>query len=354
MPLSLVEKKAMTDLLSQIDHDTFRLLLARDSAHLPGLAVFSSAVHPMPTVAFDFVYWLDLNSRALVPALTVMLAEFAATQAAPTLSLALDRLRAAQAPGRPLQPSWEVALIEGIPVINRLRLRALLKAIAENRGPSVVLVDGPAGTGRSHSYYLIEHVARSSGNKLIKIDIAYLRPEGRNLETIVSKLVSDLDLAGFSHPSSVGAPAETVGWRYADNLATALRKATPHRATWFVFDSLEKHPLVEVRAFVSTLIEMRLRMEVPGCVFFLLGAGPDYLPADELGRIESDPVGVFSPPEIEQYVGVLNQLGTTPLTPPVLVERASEITALLNQVPSDKVCRNIALKMVALRKEVNA
>ncbi len=355
MPLSFVEKKALTALLSELDHHTFRLLLARDGT-LPGIAEFSSIALPMPTVAFDFVDWLNLHPEALVPALSLMIEDYAGTDAGPTLVLALARLQAAQDPHRALQAPWDVSLIESVPVINRLHLRSLLKTIAENHNnaPSVVLVDGPAGTGRSHSFYLIDHVASSSGNKLIKIDIDWLRPEGRNLEAIVTKLVSDLDLTAFSHPSNVGVTAETAGWRYADNFAAALKKTQRAEAIWFVFDSLEKHPLVEVRAFVDTLIELRLRREVKNCVFFLLGAGPDYLRTDNLGRIESDPVGVFTPSEIEAYVGVLNTLGTKPLEKPDLVKRAKAIADLLNHPPSHTVCYNISTQIAQLRKEVNA
>lgn len=245
-------------------------------------------------------------------------------------------------------------MIGGTPVINRLRLRDLLKRIAQNKGPPVVLVDGPAGTGRSHSRFLINHVAASYGHKVVNIDIEFLPPDGRNLETIVDKLVRELKLVEFSNPSSVGTTPETVGWRYGDRFATALKQAAALHATWFVFDSLEKHLLPEVRAFIGTLIELRLRQEVGNCVFFLLGAGPDYVPTDELLRIESDLVGIFSRSEIEQYVGVLNSLGTTPLDAPLLAQRASDITSLLDQPPAHEVCRNISKKIAVLRREVNA
>lgn len=353
MPLSFAEKRTVTRLLSQLDHATFQLLLAQDG-NLPRVPIFSALSNPMPTIAFDFVLWLDKHPQAEMPILEVILAEFSAVPEAPALALALARMRAAQETVMAAAPPWDIALIEGVPVINRLRLRDLLKRIANNAGPPVVLVDGPAGTGRSHSFYLIKHVATSYGHTLVKMDIAYLPPDGRNLKAIVDKLVRDLELAEFAHPSSVGATPETVGWRYADNFAAALRQtATPH-ATWFVFDSLEKHPLAEVRAFVGTLIELRLRQEVANCVFFLLGAGPDYVPTDDFLRIESDPVGIFSRREIEQYVGVLNALGTQPLDPLPLAERASDIAALLDQAPAHEVCRNISRKIAVLRREVNA
>lgn len=352
MPLSVLEQKAVSHLVSRLNHNSFRLLLARDEK-LPALEDFSSMFNPMPTVAFDFVYWLGRNPQALVPLLVILVVEFLAAEVTPTLLLALARLRAAQDPGRPVQQSWEVALIEGVPVINRLRLRDLLQQLAKNRGPGVVLVDGPAGTGRSHSFYLINHVAASSGHKLVKMDIAYLPPDGRNLESIVGKLVRDLNLAGFIHPSQVGATPETVGWRYADNFAAALRVERAH-TIWFVFDSLEKHPLAEVRAFVNTLIELLLGQEIKDCVFFLLGAGPDYLRVDDLLRIETDPLGIFSQPEIELYVSQLNELGTRRLEEPALSRRAREITDLLNQTPSHEVCRNISKKIAVLRRDVNA
>jgi hypothetical protein len=353
MHLSFSEKKAVSGLLSQLDHNTFQLLLARD-AKLPGVHIFSALTNPMPMIAFAFVLWLDKNPQAVEPALEVILSEFGALPAAQELSLALERIRAGGTLRMQAQPPWEMALIEGVPVINRLRLRELLKRIVDNKGPPVVLVDGPAGTGRSHSFYLINHVAASYGHKLVKMDIAYLPPDGRNLTAIVEKLVRDLQLVGFSHPSSVGATPATVGWRYADSFASALKQDSTLHATWFVFDSLEKHPLAEVRDFVHTLIDLRLRQEVGNCVFFLLGAGPDYLPTDDLQRIESDPVGIFSRGEVEQYVAILNSLGTMPLDAPRLAQRANDITALLDQIPAREVCRNISKKIAVLRKEVNA
>jgi hypothetical protein len=349
MSLNLTERKALLHITAQCSHDDFGVFLAM---HMQlALGSFSSPAKTMVAIAVDFVTWLDSNPRQLIAALEALLEEFGLRPEAPILRMALDRLKVRATVHLPTTP-WDVKLVEGIPVVNRTRLRGLLQEIVDRNLPSVVQVDGPTGTGRSHSYFLIRHVATHSDVVLARVDVDRLLPESRNLPSIAAQLASELRLSGFTHPHTAGATSETIGVRYAENFATALRQSLPDRAVWLVFDSLERHRLSEVRAFIITLIDMRMRLDLGRCAFFLLGAGPEYQIDDPHRLLETETLGVFSAFEIEEYVKTLNDMGRTPLAGPVLDARSLAIQSLLGNTPEDKVCRAICSKLVDLRAEV--
>lgn len=95
MPLNPTERRAVSGLLSQLDHDTFKRLLLQGEV-LPEVHIFSALTKPMPFIAVDFVLWLDKNSDAVLPALEAILSESQANPAAAELSLARERIRAAE------------------------------------------------------------------------------------------------------------------------------------------------------------------------------------------------------------------------------------------------------------------
>ncbi len=351
MPLNRDEKKAINELVSSFDQAGFEVFLVM--ASLAPLSEFSAASNKMPKIVIDFIQWMEAKPIAIIPALEALAQEFPVHPAAAILLLGVDRFKREAALMMPASP-WEVALVDGIPVVNRVQLRGLLQSIVNQAGPKVVMVNGPTGTGRSHSFYLINHVAACSAIKLVLVDLNYLPAERRNIRDIVNQLITDLGLAGFQQPDTHGATAATIGGRYAENFAAALKLAAPVHPTWFVFDHLERHQLAEVRAFVAALVDMRLRQLLGSCIFFLLGAGSEYVFNDQFRRIETEQLGIFSDTEIEAYVHTLNGLGRSPLAPAMLAARARDIKLLLKAVPVHQVCGEVARKISDLRVEVRA
>jgi hypothetical protein len=352
MTLDMAEKLALSRLISGFDQAGFELFL--NASNLVALSHISANVNRMPEVIFAFINWLETNPQYLIKTLDAFIAQFPAAPDSGQLINTRTRCLYQVARCMPHTP-WDAALVERVPVINRTHLRGLLQNISNANGPSVVVIDGPTGTGKTHSFFLIKHVAVYRNCVLVRINLAWLAADQRNLATIVPMLARELNLAThFSPPHELGVTAETRGVRYAENFAVALRQAPGGRQKWLVFDSLELHKIPEIHAFVATLITLRLRQDIGDCTFFLLDAGPSFAFEDPCQLIANERLGKFSRGEIDTFVQTLNSLGTTPLAKPDLDARSSAIQALLAEFPDDRVCAEICKKASALRSEVSA
>lgn len=350
MVLTLAEKKSLSNLLQEHDQGELNVFLYLHIS-VP-LSNISSAYKPMPSIAYDVVRWLDARPLELMQALHAAVTAFPHYPETAALNAAIVRIEALPAMMMPASP-WDVRLVGLVPVVNRTRLRQLLQAISSGSPPPVVRVDGPSGTGRSHSRYLIKHVAECCNIDLIHVDLDSRTAARHNLPAIVGRMVRELNLGPFEHPTTDGVTAETIGWRYADDFASVWRAAHRPRPAWFVFDSLEHHHLTEVRAFVSTLVEFTLRQEIGNCVVFLLGAGSQYVFDDPHWLVGMEQLGIFTSTEIAAYINDLNQLGRTPLVGAALNQRTQEITKLLGQSAAHEACGAVCRELARLRMEVN-
>jgi hypothetical protein len=350
MNLNTAEKMALVEMVSRFKQMQFEAFLAE--AALPDISYFSSNLLAMPLIVLAFSKWLDDNPHKLVTALNALIQKFPAVPSTGLLREACLRSMREASTTTPLTP-WEAQLVEGVPVVNRIVLRKFLAKINSANGPKVVIVNGPRGTGRTHSFYLIKHVAVHRGIPLVRINLDWIAPQQRNLKGIVSLILSTLKMTTFITPSDTGVTSETLGVRYAENFADAFRQLPVGHERWLIFDSLELHRVPEVNAFICTLVTMRLRQDLADCTFFLLDAGPSYAFSDPHLLIATDPIGIFSTDEIAAYAGRLNALGQTPLEKSELDARTSAITKLLGTLPDHQVCAEIGKKFAELRDEVN-
>lgn len=82
----------MIDLLSRYEQAAFDAILARAGNHR--ISDFSSSFKAMPTIAADFVRWLEGRPEHLDPILSALLTEHSAHPSAPSLRAAIGRSRA--------------------------------------------------------------------------------------------------------------------------------------------------------------------------------------------------------------------------------------------------------------------
>lgn len=353
MLLFIKEQEAITQVVMGFDQFGFDTFLAK--ARAPALATFSSATLPMPVVALKFIQWLDQNDGFIEPVLHTLVAEFPAHASAPLLQQALNRtVRAGQAAaaGQP----WDAPLIAGVPMVNRAPLRRTLENLLSGNGPEVTMVDGPGGTGRSHSWFLIQHVARSVANVFpVKIDLDAPVLAQQTIDVVARKVLSKLRLPPTALSTSVGATPDTVADRFAEDVADAWNARAPGGPRlWIVFDSLDRALAPEIRSFVCALVQRRLRQEIDSCVFFLLGAGRDFGVADRFLVVDVEGLTVFSNAEVQHAAEALNALGSRPLSVADFHSRLQDMHALLAQREPRDACDAVSRKLAELRKEVNA
>lgn len=347
------ESLAIVTILGELDQPSLSVFLMR--AGLPPIHAFSAATHPTPKIAFDFLGWLEKNSQQMLPTLRELLAEFGNHDMAGSVQAAAARASAAAAFAHVGSPSQAV-LTSGRPMVNRAPLRQALQDHVDQRvtAPPVVMIDGPSGTGRSHSWFLIQHVAREAGIDAIKLDLTGPVLERQTLQEIARLLVRRMRIGAYVvEPTTVAATPATVAERWAEEISGAWA-AAPRRLTWIVLDSLDRPLPPEVRGFVCALAARRLSFEMTDCAFFLLGAGQDYGVDDPGRNVARETLAVFLPNEIEHAARAMAVLGRTQLAADQLDLRIADITALLAAGTPREVCSAVHDKLASLRIDVAA
>lgn len=348
------ERLAILTILGELDQPAMSLFLA--AAGLPAIPTFSAATHPAPKIALDFLTWVEANKSSLLPTIQALLGEFGAHDEAAVLRGAAAR---ASAPGVTVAPGWpsQAVLIAGRPMINRAPLRQVLQDHVDQHGsaPPVVMVDGPPGSGRSHSWFLIQHVAREAGIEAVKVDLMAPILEQQTLPHIARLLTRKMRIVPhIVEPTTVAATPETVAERWAEEVSNGWSERTPQRSMWIAIDSLDRPLPPDVQRFMCALAARRLSHDMMDCVFFFLGAGQDY-GVDDPGRLVArETLAVFLAHEIEHAARGLAAVGRTPLDAGQLQQRIADINALLAIGTPREVCAAVHAKLAELRVEVAA
>ena len=349
MPLLLDEEGAIAEwVLGFRDQMEFDAFLQRNGGHR--LSFFSSAVSPLPVISAYFVLWLNQHPEHLTGILTAVVTNYPAHPSTPRLTEALQRL--AHAAARAAAPAWMNPLPGNIPMANRAPLRSILRDLLTYDRPVAVMIDGPKGTGRSHSWHLINHAGRSAGIAPIKIDLLSPVLEQRTIETVFDLLVRKLRIP-VVRPSTIGATPETVAARYADDIATALNLANRGRH-WIVFDSLDRPVAPEIKKFICELTQLRLAGEFQNCNFFLLGANRDFGVSDPHFLADLENLSRLTDEEIEDAATAINGLGRKPKSGADLANWVTSCLAEVLPLDASSACVKVGDKLAQLRIEVLA
>jgi hypothetical protein len=151
----------------------------------------------------------------------------------------------AATPRTVLNPFDEVLLDGDRPFVNRQPLRTHLLNLTNPAGAAVLLVDGQPQTGKSFSFYLINHVAPTKGFVVHKFKMTSLpKPDELALD-ILYRLGVDRAIPPIGQESAE---------RWAEKLAGVVARAIDEKKTLrlFVFDQFSETPLPEGTASLIT------------------------------------------------------------------------------------------------------
>lgn len=133
-------------------------------------------------------------------------------------------------------PFDEVLLHSGRPFVNRRSLRNHLLNLTDPTGSSILLIDGKRQTGKTFSYYLINHIAPCRGYAVSRFLLGRLpRPD-----ELASEILGRIGIEKALPPIGLES-AE----RWAEKLADIVARAIEERATprILVFDDFSDTPL---------------------------------------------------------------------------------------------------------------
>lgn len=314
----------------------------------------------LAAAALDLMNWLDRNTSKLVPLYTAIVHAVPSDPLIAELTATLARLQSLEAAIAAAGPRYAACCPGGMPVVNRSPLRGFLQQLEvdPSRYP-VVVVAGERGLGRSHSWYLIDHVADSLEGrvKLLHLDLAQFGLKPNALEQFFTALTRVTGLTQGSAPDTHGVTAATLADRYTEEfhlriqaLQSPLQKPWPQHL-WFVFDSIDNERVPpEMKHFIMQLAAMRLKSMFGGCTLFLLGPDPTVALHDIANLARYEQLGPFQEHEIVATASAINNLGVRPLD---AVSLQSTIQSM-HSLPGAAKERTAAIcgKMVALRMTV--
>jgi hypothetical protein len=350
MKILIRESQAIVELLSDLGQDRIGLFLA--SGNLPQIHEFSSLNNPSPVIAVQFVTWLEANAARLSEAFSALIKFFPNSPCYQVFVAGLGRL--AHWGGSGAIHPWDERLVRGVPMVNRSALRHHLKGLASGNSLSpVMMINGPSGTGRSHSWYLIRYVADQIKVRAASLDIESLAVHKRTLEGFFEAFTRKAGLSNVSMPSSAAQAAESVGSLFAEKFCEEweCQRKDP---VWVVVDGLDRSVAPEIRSFLCHLSAMILRMEADKIVLFLLGADGEFGINDRARRPKVEIIGSFEVDEVGVAAASVNSWGTNSLDSTTLGLRVSVMVECLAESDNPRTaCEAVHRLLVDLREEVS-
>lgn len=133
-------------------------------------------------------------------------------------------------------PFDEVLLAGPRPFANRQPLRAALRDLTDPEGPPMLLIDGEQKTGKSFSFYLINHVGPTKNYVVSRFPMAQLPKPNTLAEDILGRIGATRELKPMGDESAE---------RWAEKLADTVKDAIEEKgkARLFVFDDFPDIPL---------------------------------------------------------------------------------------------------------------
>jgi hypothetical protein len=134
----------------------------------------------------------------------------------------------------------------GRPFVNRRNLRSCIRRLLHASGETVLLIDGPRGSGKSYSTHLIRHTAIQHGFTVLSFDGDTLRSARDLAREIIERLGEQVPVLSDDLESM-----ERSAVRYAAIVAQTLQARK--RRAFLIFDIFDDHTPSDVTSFVVRL-----------------------------------------------------------------------------------------------------
>ncbi len=228
-------------------------------------------------------------------------------------------------------PFDEVLLDGGRPFVNRRSLRRALLTLVDTGGDRVLLVDGKEKTGKSFSFYLVNHVVTRNGFRAHLFDLSKSPSPIQLAEDVMQRLPVAVPLSEQGLESAQ---------RWAEKLAGDIAKAvtTSNVARFFVFDNFpdslpEDDPTISLIARLATYADQDLR---PLLRVVLVRFPSDKLSSDLEDVAPRDEVQPFTPTDMVQALMQVANARKWGITEAVAKDKIDEFEAKKAQTLRDR------------------
>jgi hypothetical protein len=233
--------------------------------------------------------------------LETFLAKLRVWEMRPALRAAIDAYYGA--PGA--EDPYDALLILSEPFVNRQISRNKLRDLFQGPNRRALVVRGPRASGKSHSRWLIEQVARSE-----EIEPVFVELKDNVLEDIIWQIINDLSLPPQEFRDRL-AQASTMTKGFISALRGSARKMQAGERWCLIFDSHDYDTVAEAnRNFVNELLFEVANLQMQPIWIVVLGhrevppgSGPTAPPA----RLITDEILHVTQPDIEKFLLQLSE-----------------------------------------------
>jgi hypothetical protein len=293
------------------------------------------------------------DSQKLCIVCSELVATFPSHATNAVLNAILHKLQA-QIAGQTADPTEEL-WIGSEPMVNRATLRFLLKYLVNGHHFGVVYIAGGAMSGRSHSYQLIRHVARSRNVPCHMIDFE-VPIESRTLPYLYSRLNEAYGVNAIDEPTHEGATAGDVAGKFALLLRSRLVALAPaNPKPWVVIDYTDEVPDPAVPEFLRMICAARDANKFDNCVIFVLGPTAHLeTMRTQLFNLEVEEMEDIDENDILECAVSVNQKGIESLTSDEVIARVRDIYASAQAMTENARLAEVRRGLLMLRREVRA
>lgn len=195
--------------------------------------------------------------------------------------------------------------------IGRRALRAHLRALTEEGGARILVVDGPPGSGKSYTLRLITHLSR----QLQTFSVAAINLEEEAFHAIgPGEVARSMALQMGADVSAMPPPAEAAS-RWILDLRDWLLGETRRQGTawWFVFDGFDHEDVpFETRDFIRHLV-VAAQQATTTLRIVLLGWSEDLVPMNIRAYVLRETIEPLGQADLRQFLQELSHAGVLPL-----------------------------------------
>ena len=190
------------------------------------------------------------------------------------------------------KPIDEALLAGDRPFVNRIKLRSALLRLIDPAGDSVLLIEGNPKTGKSFTYYLVDHVATREGFFVHQFKMAQSPPPRQLAEDIVNRLLGD--------PAALSEQGLESAERWAEKLADDIFKLMLTTAVprFFVFDDFPDVTLPPGTLSLISRLATYADQELRGKLRIVVMRFPGELATDVMDVAATENVEGFNPTDM--------------------------------------------------------
>lgn len=226
-------------------------------------------------------------------------------------------------------PFEEVLLAGGRPFANRRPLRTRLLELTSNGGASVLLVDGEPRSGKTFSYYLINHAAPAQNFIVSRFKLGRLPEPDALADEILGRLSASEDLPKIGPQS-----AERWAWKLADIIARVIQEKQKKRI--FIFDEFSDTPLPDGTTSLIVRLAQYADEELRPYLRVVLMRFRSDLPQELDDVVLRDSATPFTSTDMVSVVMQVARARQWPVTESTIVTRINDYHATPNLTLNDR------------------